>query len=151
MSPASLVRTPCCASAANLTPVQRRAGSPATVAKCWPPSLERSTTSSPATQVSERSRAMAAARKLVASNGPGDEFPQPATRMIKPRPSIVLMGAPLTRLLYDTTWMNRRTFIRRGLWGGLLLAVGGSVGLATWPTERRWKTRRGLQAIDERQ
>ena len=26
-------------------------------------------------------------------------------------------------------WMNRRTFIRRGLFGGLLLAVGGSVGL----------------------
>ena len=47
--------------------------------------------------------------------------------------------------------MNRRTFIRRGLWGGLLLAVGGSVGLATWPTERRYKARRGLEAVNERQ
>ncbi|MDB4965978.1 MAG: hypothetical protein JWN44_1667 [Myxococcales bacterium] len=46
--------------------------------------------------------------------------------------------------------MNRRTFIRRGLWGGLLLAVGSSIGLASWPTDRSRKPRRGLRAIDER-
>jgi hypothetical protein len=46
--------------------------------------------------------------------------------------------------------MNRRTFIRRGLFGGFLLAIGSSVGLATWPTELRWKPRRALRAIDER-
>ncbi len=47
--------------------------------------------------------------------------------------------------------MDRRTFIRRGLWGGLLLAVGGSVGLAVWPTRRAAQPRRPLRALDERQ
>ena len=47
--------------------------------------------------------------------------------------------------------MDRRTFIRRGLWGGLLLAVGGSIGLAAWPTDRRLKPRNRLRALDERQ
>jgi hypothetical protein len=47
--------------------------------------------------------------------------------------------------------MNRRTFIRRGLWGGLLLAVGGSISLGMWPTDKRWKPRKPLRALDERQ
>ena len=47
--------------------------------------------------------------------------------------------------------MNRRTFIRRGLWGGLLLAVGGSIGLAAWPTDRKLAPRNRLRALDERQ
>ena len=47
--------------------------------------------------------------------------------------------------------MNRRTFIRRGLFGGLLLAVGGAVGLGAWPTVRRYSARRPLRALDGRQ
>jgi hypothetical protein len=47
--------------------------------------------------------------------------------------------------------MDRRTFIRRGLWGGLLLAVGGAIGHGAWPTERRYKPRKPPRAIDERQ
>jgi hypothetical protein len=47
--------------------------------------------------------------------------------------------------------MNRRTFIRRGLFGGFLLAVGGSIGLAVWPTDKRARPRRALVALDERQ
>lgn len=47
--------------------------------------------------------------------------------------------------------MNRRTFIRRGLFGGLLLAVGGSVGLFAWPTNKSVRPRRPLRAFDERQ
>ena len=47
--------------------------------------------------------------------------------------------------------MNRRTFIRRGLLGGLLLAVGGSVGLLAWPSDQRLRPRRPLKALDERQ
>lgn len=47
--------------------------------------------------------------------------------------------------------MNRRTFIRRGLFGGLLLAVGGSVGLLAWPSDQRLRPRRPLRALDERQ
>jgi hypothetical protein len=47
--------------------------------------------------------------------------------------------------------MNRRTFIRRGLFGGFLLGVGGSIGLALWPTDKRLRPRRPLQALDERQ
>ncbi len=47
--------------------------------------------------------------------------------------------------------MNRRTFIRRGLVGGLLLAVGGSVGLLAWPSDQRLRPRRPLQALDARQ
>jgi hypothetical protein len=47
--------------------------------------------------------------------------------------------------------MNRRTFIRRGLFGGLLLAVGGSIGLVAWPSDQRVRSRRPLRALDERQ
>lgn len=48
--------------------------------------------------------------------------------------------------------MNRRTFIRRGLLGGALLALGGSIGLATWSSDRRMREpRRALRALDERQ
>src|SRR5205823_5912067 len=47
--------------------------------------------------------------------------------------------------------MNRRTFIRRGLFGGLLLAVGGSVGLVVWPSDDRVRARHPLRALDQRQ
>lgn len=47
--------------------------------------------------------------------------------------------------------MNRRTFIRRGLFGGLLLALGGSIGLATWSSDRMRRPKRALRALDERQ
>jgi hypothetical protein len=46
--------------------------------------------------------------------------------------------------------MNRRRFLKTGLFGGLLLAVGGT-GLALWPSERRARPRRALRALDERQ
>jgi hypothetical protein len=47
--------------------------------------------------------------------------------------------------------MNRRTFIRRGLFGGLLLAVGGSIGLVAWPSDQHVQPRRPLRALDARQ
>src|SRR5262245_19230151 len=47
--------------------------------------------------------------------------------------------------------MNRRTFIRRGLFGGFLLAVGSSVGLAAWPSDQAALPRRPLRALDARQ
>lgn len=47
--------------------------------------------------------------------------------------------------------MNRRTFIRRGLVGGIVLALGGSIGLAAWPSHRMAQPRRPLHALDERQ
>jgi hypothetical protein len=47
--------------------------------------------------------------------------------------------------------MDRRAFIRRGLFGGLLLAVGGSVGLAAWPGARAARPTRPLRALDQRQ
>jgi hypothetical protein len=47
--------------------------------------------------------------------------------------------------------MNRRTFVKRGLWGGLLLAAGGSFGLALWPSTMMRSPRRALQALDRRQ
>lgn len=47
--------------------------------------------------------------------------------------------------------MNRRTFIRRGLWGGVLLAVGGSIGLAAWPSHETARPRRPLRALTGRQ
>ena len=47
--------------------------------------------------------------------------------------------------------MNRRTFVKRGLWGGLLLAAGGSLGLGLWPTSMMRRPTRVLQALDERQ
>lgn len=47
--------------------------------------------------------------------------------------------------------MDRRTFIRRGLFGGLLLAVGGSVGLVAWPSDERLRARKPLRALDSRQ
>ena len=47
--------------------------------------------------------------------------------------------------------MNRRTFVKRGLWGGVLLAAGGSLGLALWPSTMMPPPRRPLQALDRRQ
>jgi hypothetical protein len=52
---------------------------------------------------------------------------------------------------YDTAVMDRRSFLQRGVLGGLLLAVGGSVGLALWPTATTPRPRRPLHAFDERQ
>jgi hypothetical protein len=46
--------------------------------------------------------------------------------------------------------MDRRTFLKRGVWGGVLLAVGGSVGLARWPTDGMRRPRRALRALDAR-
>jgi hypothetical protein len=50
-----------------------------------------------------------------------------------------------------SAWMNRRTFIRRGLFGGLLLAVGGSIGLYAWPSDERVRARKPLRALAPRQ
>jgi hypothetical protein len=47
--------------------------------------------------------------------------------------------------------MNRRSFVKRGLLGGALLALGGSVGLAAWPSQLGAQPRRKLQALDARQ
>jgi long-chain-alcohol oxidase len=47
--------------------------------------------------------------------------------------------------------MNRRTFLRRGLLGGLLLAVGGSIGLVAWPSNEKAHARRPLRALTARQ
>jgi hypothetical protein len=46
--------------------------------------------------------------------------------------------------------MNRRTFVKRGLFGGALLALGGSIGLAAWPSQLGAQPRRKLQALDAR-
>jgi hypothetical protein len=45
--------------------------------------------------------------------------------------------------------VTRRSFLRRGLWGGLLLAAGG-VGLGVWPTRVDFRPRRRLLVVDER-
>jgi len=47
--------------------------------------------------------------------------------------------------------MNRRSFLRRGVWGGLLLAVGGSIGLVAWPSDEKVHARRPLRALTPRQ
>jgi hypothetical protein len=47
--------------------------------------------------------------------------------------------------------MDRRSFLKRGLWGGALLALGSGVGLGLWPTLRVYHPRRALQTLDERQ
>jgi hypothetical protein len=47
--------------------------------------------------------------------------------------------------------MNRRSFVKRGLLGGALLALGGSIGLATWPSREAVRPRRKLQALDAQQ
>lgn len=45
--------------------------------------------------------------------------------------------------------MNRRTFLKRGLVGGALLAAGG-LGLGLWPTRTDHRPRRALKVLDER-
>jgi hypothetical protein len=45
--------------------------------------------------------------------------------------------------------MDRRTFLKRGLLGGALLAAAGT-GLFAWPT-RRVTTRRALKVLDDRE
>jgi hypothetical protein len=46
--------------------------------------------------------------------------------------------------------MNRRTFIRRGLVGGALLALSSATGLFVWPSAVTRRPRRPLRALDER-
>jgi hypothetical protein len=51
----------------------------------------------------------------------------------------------------DIIWpVNRRTFLRRGLFGGAILAVGGT-GLALWPSLLERKPRSPLKALDEKE
>src|SRR4051812_30027345 len=45
--------------------------------------------------------------------------------------------------------MNRRTFLRRGLWGSAILALSG-VGLASWPSLLERRPRQPLKLVDER-
>ncbi|HEX4456913.1 MAG TPA: hypothetical protein VIA18_03040 [Polyangia bacterium] len=47
--------------------------------------------------------------------------------------------------------MNRRTFVKRGLWGGFLLTAGGALGLDLWPTAMMRRPTRALQVLDARQ
>lgn len=44
--------------------------------------------------------------------------------------------------------MKRRSFLKRGLLGGALLAVGGGTGLALWPSRLVYGPRNGLLALD---
>src|SRR4051812_12607744 len=46
--------------------------------------------------------------------------------------------------------VNRRQFLKYGLLGGSLLAVGG-VGLAAWPTRRTFQPKRTLLVLNERE
>jgi Gluconate 2-dehydrogenase subunit 3 len=46
--------------------------------------------------------------------------------------------------------MTRRTLLRRGLFGGALLALGSLGGLALWPTRVLHRPRRALKVLDER-
>jgi hypothetical protein len=45
--------------------------------------------------------------------------------------------------------MNRRTFLRRGLLGGTILALGG-VGLSAWPSLLERRPRQPLKVLDEK-
>lgn len=45
--------------------------------------------------------------------------------------------------------MKRRVFLKRGLIGGAVLAVGGT-GLAAWPTSLKFKPTRATTVLDER-
>jgi hypothetical protein len=45
--------------------------------------------------------------------------------------------------------MERRVFLKRGLLGGALLALGGAGGLAMWPGDRSARPSRPLKVIDE--
>jgi hypothetical protein len=46
--------------------------------------------------------------------------------------------------------VNRRRFLKYGLFGGILLTAGG-VGLAAWPTRRTYKPTGPLKVFDERE
>ncbi len=46
--------------------------------------------------------------------------------------------------------MTRRTLLRRGIFGGALLALGSIGGLALWPTRTLHRPRRALKVLDER-
>ncbi len=46
--------------------------------------------------------------------------------------------------------MNRRRFLKYGLFGGILLAAGG-IGLAAWPTRRTYQPRRPLAVFTPRE
>ena len=47
--------------------------------------------------------------------------------------------------------MTRRSFITRGLLGGLLLAGAGGLGLGLWPTRYGWRPRGPLKVLNQRQ
>jgi hypothetical protein len=47
--------------------------------------------------------------------------------------------------------MTRRSFITRGLFGGLLLAGAGGLGLGLWPSRIGWRSRGPLKVLNERQ
>ena len=46
--------------------------------------------------------------------------------------------------------MNRRRFLKYGLFGGVLLAAGG-IGLAAWPTRRTFQPKRALKVFSARE
>jgi Gluconate 2-dehydrogenase subunit 3 len=46
--------------------------------------------------------------------------------------------------------VNRRQFLRYGLFGGVLLTAGG-VGLVAWPTKKTYRPTRPLKVLDERE
>ncbi len=46
--------------------------------------------------------------------------------------------------------MKRRSFLKRGLLGGFLLATAGGLGLGLWPSLIERKPRRPLKCLDER-
>ena len=52
--------------------------------------------------------------------------------------------------MYYDARMNRRVFLKRGLLGGALLAVGGGTGLALWPSTERYRPQGPLSVLDER-
>ena len=46
--------------------------------------------------------------------------------------------------------MNRRRFLKYGLFGGVLLAAGG-IGLAAWPTRKTFQPKRALKVFSARE
>ncbi len=46
--------------------------------------------------------------------------------------------------------MTRRGFLKRGLLGGLVLTIGGSLGLGLWPSRKDASPKRTLKVLDER-
>jgi hypothetical protein len=46
--------------------------------------------------------------------------------------------------------VDRRGFLKRGVWGTALLAVGGGLGLGLWPTRAAHQPTRALRTLDNR-